>query len=178
MAEKKEKEKKDLKKKGRAKPEKISLSKKEYLLLKEKADGLVKCTDSLLRLRAEFENNRKRLQKEKKDFAEYANYELIKQLLPILDNFGHALQNLNKHNEKEIKGIEIIYNQFRNILGKEGLERIKTKGEKFDPRIHHAVMQEESNEHPENTIIEEMQAGYTFKGRLIRAAMVKVSKIC
>ncbi len=137
---------------------------------------LAECNDSLLRLRAEFENSRKRLDKEKAEFAKYANYELIKQLLPALDNFEHALKNLAKHDKKLLKGIEIIYNQFRDILGKEGLEKIKSEGEKFDPQVHHAVMQIESNEHLEDTVIEEIQPGYRFRGRLVRPALVKVSK--
>ncbi|MCD6093391.1 MAG: nucleotide exchange factor GrpE [Candidatus Omnitrophica bacterium] len=155
-----EEKKKDIKRKKR-----VSLSKK-----------LAECTDSLLRLRAEFENSRKRLEREKAEFVKYANYELIRELLVVLDNFEHALKSLGGHDKKVVEGIEIIYNQFRNILEKEGLERIKTKGEKFDPRIHHAVMQEESSEHSEDTVIEEIQPGYRFRGKLIRAAMVKVAK--
>lgn len=147
------------------KKKKVPLSKK-----------LAECNDSLLRLRAEFENSRKRLEREKEEFAKYANYGLIEQLLLVLDNFEHALNNLSKHDKKLTKGIEIIYNQFKNILEKQGLERIKSQGEKFDPQIHHAMLQEDSNKHPEDTVIEEIQPGYRFKGRLIRAALVKVAK--
>ncbi|MCK4859699.1 MAG: nucleotide exchange factor GrpE [Candidatus Omnitrophica bacterium] len=169
----KEKEKKQKIKKEK---QQVFLSKEEYSVLEEKADKLIECNNSLLRLRAEFENNRKRLEKEKEEFVRYANCGLIEQLLPVLDNFEHGLKNLSKHDKKVATGIEIIYNQLMGVLEKEGLERLKAKGEKFDPQIHHAVMQEESEEHCEETIIEEMQKGYRLKGKLIRPAMVKVGK--
>lgn len=158
-------------KKGK-KPEKKKETTKKVSLSKK----LAECTDSLLRLRAEFENSRKRLEKEKEEFVRYANYELIEQLLSVLDNFKQGLKNLSEHDKKLLKGIEIIYNQFRSILEKQGLERIKSKGEKFDPQIHHAVLQVDSDKHSEDIVIEEMQPGYKFKGKLVRAALVKVAK--
>ncbi|RKY39120.1 MAG: nucleotide exchange factor GrpE [Candidatus Omnitrophota bacterium] len=179
MSEKAQKEEK--KDKGRGKKrsvsaKKVSLPVQEYTLLKEKAEKAEEYKDSLLRLRAEFENAHKRLEKEKEEFKEFASLEVISKLLPVLDNFEHALRDLKERDKKVREGVEIIYNQLKTVLKKEGLERVKSKGEKFNPEIHYALMQEESDTYPENAIIEEMQAGYKFKGKLIRPAMVKVSK--
>lgn len=126
----------------------------------------------LQRLQAEFENFKKRNTNDNVRFAKLANKELIKHLLPILDNFQLAFQN--KDSKEFIKGMELIYSNFYSILEENGLKKIETKG-KFDPYKHEVLLTEESKEQPE-TILEELQSGFTLNGEVIRNAKVKVSK--
>ncbi|HBT20317.1 MAG TPA: nucleotide exchange factor GrpE [Peptococcaceae bacterium] len=132
----------------------------------------------LRRLQADFDNYRKRTQKEKEEMAEHAGSELIKKLLPVLDNFERALKVEDDFitGEGSFKeGIEMIYNQLKNILNEAGVEVIKTVGEQFDPTKHEAIARVESADHEDNTIIEEIRKGYKIKDKIIRPAMVKVA---
>ncbi len=126
----------------------------------------------LQRLQAEFENYQKRNAADTQRFAKLANKELIKHLLPILDNFQLAFQN--KESKEFIKGMELIYSNFYSILEENGLKKIDTKG-KFDPYKHEVLLTEESKEEPE-TILEELQPGFTLNGEIIRNAKVKIAK--
>ncbi len=132
----------------------------------------------LQRLAADFENYRKRVEKEREDFVKFSKEDLIYEFLPILDNFEMALHHVKNTTEpkKIIEGIELIERQFHNILKKEGLEVIETKGKKLDPYIHEAIMHEETNKHPEEFIVEELRKGYILGGKVIRPAQVKVAK--
>ncbi|SES66588.1 molecular chaperone GrpE [Anaerobranca gottschalkii DSM 13577] len=136
----------------------------------------------LQRLQADFENFRKRMTKEKTEILNFANADLVTALLPVLDNFQRALsgqeKNLDKNGEylKFLEGIQMIYRQFKDILEKEGLKEIDCLDKPFDPNFHEAIMQVEDIDKPENTVVEVLQTGYTFKDKLIRPAMVKVSK--
>jgi molecular chaperone GrpE len=130
--------------------------------------------DILQRLQAEFENYRKRTEKEREELTKYGNKELIVKLLPVVDNFELAFNN-QKDKENFIKGIELIYAQFNEILEKEGVQKIKVLGEKFNPELHEALLQETSDK-PEGTVTEELQSGYKFHDKVIRFAKVKVSK--
>lgn len=145
---------------------------------KAKKEELVKqineYTELLQRLQAEFENYRKRTEKEKEDTIRYGNKDFIIKLLPIIDNFELALNN-QKDKEQFTKGIELIYAEFNDILEKEGICKMKVIGEKFNPEVHEALLQEESNKE-EGTVIEELQSGYKFHDKTIRIAKVKVSK--
>ncbi|MDD5331564.1 MAG: nucleotide exchange factor GrpE [Candidatus Nanoarchaeia archaeon] len=129
--------------------------------------------DILQRLQAEFENYRKRTEKEREDIIKYGNQELIIKLLPIVDSFELALNN-RKDKDQFVKGIELIYSQFTDTLEKEGVKKIKVLGEKFNPNIHEALLQEHSDK-PEGTIIEELQSGYVLNNKVIRFAKVKLS---
>ena len=126
----------------------------------------------LQRLQAEFENYKKRNENDNAKFIKLANKELIKQLLPILDNFQLAFQN--KDSKEFVKGMELIYSNFFSILEENGLKKIDCKG-KFDPYKHEVLLTEKSKQEPE-TILEELQSGFTLNGEVIRNAKVKVSK--
>lgn len=136
----------------------------------EKAELL----DQLKRAQAEFQNFRKRVERERVEFAEYAGTETMRALLPILDDFERSLK-AESADKEYAKGIELIYSRFYESLKKMGLEPIISAGQPFDPHVHHAVEMVETDEAPDHTVLEEYQRGYNFKGRLLRAAMVKVA---
>lgn len=139
-------------------------------LAMEKAD----LQDRLLRRQAEFDNFRKRAERERMEWAEFAGTETVKAILPIADDFERALKG-ECADKEYVRGMELIYQRLVEVLKKQGLEPIESAGQKFDPNVHHAVNKEQSDEHEEDTILEEYQKGYNFKGRLLRPAMVKVS---
>lgn len=130
--------------------------------------------DRYLRLQAEFQNARRRAEKDRAEFAEYAATEAIRALLPILDDFERALKMETAGNEYA-KGMELIYQRLFESLKKLGLEPIASVGRAFDPHVHHAIEMVESDETADNTVIDEYQRGYNFKGRLLRPAMVRVA---
>lgn len=131
-------------------------------------------TETLQRVQAEFENYKKRVDKEKQEFCDYAKEDLIRKLLPLIDNFELALKH--KKSDKEFhKGVELIYAQLITILENEGLKPIKALNEKFDPYKHEALLAEKSSKE-ENTILEELQKGYLLKDKVIRPSKVKVSR--
>lgn len=132
--------------------------------------------DQLLRKQAEFENFRKRTEKEKAEFTRYANFEIARELLPVLDGFERALKvEAVEAVDGFKKGMELVYKQLLDALQKAGLKPIEAVGHKFDPHFHQAVVHEERHDVEENIVIEEFRRGYLFQGRLLRAAMVKVA---
>jgi len=133
--------------------------------------------DLVMRRQAEFENFRKRVQREQMEFAEYSSMEAVRALLPSLDDFERALKAAPEGPESSefVKGIELVYQRLLESLKKLGLEPIETVNQKFDPHSHHAVEMVENSEVEDHTILDEYQRGYNFKGRLLRPAMVKVS---
>ncbi len=134
--------------------------------------------DRCLRLSAEFENQRKRVQKEKEEFVKYANEKLIIELIDIMESLERGLENAkgSSNKEKLILGMELIYKQFKNVLEKNGLVPIKALGEKFDPYMHEAMMQTLSDDNEEGTILEEFARGYMLNNKVIRYSKVRVSK--
>ncbi|HEV2201105.1 MAG TPA: nucleotide exchange factor GrpE [Bryobacteraceae bacterium] len=130
--------------------------------------------DRYVRLQAEFQNSRKRAERDRAEFAEYASTEAVRALLPILDDFERALK-LEGAGKEYAKGMELIYQRLFESLKRLGLEPIVSAGQAFDPHVHHAVEMVESEEAAGNTVIDEYQRGYNFKGRLLRPAMVKVA---
>jgi molecular chaperone GrpE len=130
----------------------------------------------LARLQADYENFRRRTRLEKEDLCKYASEQLVLKLLPVLDNFERALEAEGDSLKDYKSGVEMIYRQFQDVLSLEGVEAIPAVGEPFDPVKHEAVFREESEEYPENTIIEELRRGYVLKDKVIRPSMVKVSK--
>jgi molecular chaperone GrpE len=168
------------KKQTETKEEKIiSLKEPEYLKLKEEADKAKVYWDRLLRLQAEFENMRKRQEKEKQDFVKFANEGIILELLNILDDLERTVELAQtKHEDLPafLKGVEIILAHLYEMLKEYGVKPIEAQGKLFDPHYHEALMQAENKELPENTIIEELQKGYLLNDRVIRTSKVKVSK--
>ncbi|MGM8213510.1 nucleotide exchange factor GrpE [Virgibacillus sp. W0430] len=153
----------------------------ELELLHQKLDSLEKEKDSvndrLLRLQAEYENFKKRSEREKAAERKYKSQDLADALLPAIDNFERALKiEVNDDNRNLFEGITMVYNQLQEAFKAQGIEKIKTVDEPFDPNLHHAVMQVEEEGKESNTIVEELQAGYILNDRVIRPAMVKVNK--
>ena len=131
--------------------------------------------DRLLRRQAEFENFRRRNERDRSEFLQYAGMEIVREILPILDDFERA-QKTECSDESYRKGIELIYQRLVDTLTKIGLEPIEVgAGTEFDPNLHQAVVRLETDEAADNTILEEFQRGYNFKGKLLRPAMVKVA---
>lgn len=131
----------------------------------------------LERLQADFENYKKRQEKKKKEFIEFANEELLNDLLSVVDNLERALDSTkNEKNAKAIKeGIKNTLKGFYNILKKEGVMPMKSVGHRFDPYRHQAVMKTETDKHSEDIVTEEFQKGYYMKSKILRPAMVKVA---
>ncbi len=130
--------------------------------------------DQILRQRAEFENFRRRVTKEKEELREYASIETIQPLLAIVDDFERALA-VECVDANFAKGMDLIYQRLTDALKKIGVEQLEVVGTAFDPNLHHAIDLVKTADVPENTVLEALQAGYTFKGKLIRPAIVKVA---
>ena len=135
--------------------------------------------EQYLRTLADFENTKKRLHREKEEFVRYASETVVRELLPVIDSLDQALVAVDKQADPQavIKGVHLIYRQLLGVLDREGVKRIPTVGEPFDPHKHEAVAQADAADGAsENTIVEEVQVGYTMHGKVIRPAMVKVAK--
>jgi|SRR3989344_4649319 len=144
-------------------------------IIEEKDRQLAEYVEHLQRLQADFENFQKRVEKERRELVDLANAKLISQILPVLDNFEKALETVEAKVEKNVKGgINMIFNDLNSTLKKEGLEAIKAKGELFDPFKHDVIDVVEGDK--EDHIVDELQKGYTFKGKVLRASKVRVSK--
>jgi len=133
--------------------------------------------DHLLRLQADFDNYRKRTQKEKVELIKYASERVVGELLPVLDNFERAASSakVNPDFTAFSQGVDMIFRQLQTALSKEGLKVMEAIGQPFDPNLHEAVLRVDSEEHPENTVVEEIQKGYYLKEKVLRPCMVKVS---
>lgn len=143
---------------------------------KQLAEENAQLVDQLLRKQAEVENFRKRMEREKSEFLRFANLEIVRDLLPVLDGFERALKvETTGEMESFRKGMELVYKQLMDGLQRTGLSPIDSVGTPFDPNFHQAVVHEERDDLVENLVIEEYQRGYLFQGRLLRAAMVKVA---
>jgi len=139
-------------------------------LLKEKEE----LVELLRRRQAEFDNFRKRAEREKAEVLEFAHSDSVRAILPILDDFERALRT-ETADKVYARGMQMIYQRLGDALKKLGLETITTKGQKFNPHLHHAVDMVETGDVEEQTILDEYQPGYNFRGRLLRPAMVKVA---
>lgn len=157
----------------------VSIEESEYLELKEGADKAKEYWERLLRLQADFDNTRKRLEREKQDFVKFANEGIIAELLNILDDLERAVDLAqSKHQDLAafLKGVEMILAHLYEMLKEYGVKPIEAEGKIFDPHYHEALMQAEDKDAPEHTVLEEMQKGYLLNDRVIRTAKVKVSK--
>lgn len=130
--------------------------------------------DRLLRRQADFDNFRKRAERDRSDFLQYAGMEFAREILPIVDDFDRALK-IETTDANYAKGVELINGRMHETLKKMGLEPMDTVGKTFDPNLHQAVERVETGEAEDQTILAEFQKGYTFKGKLLRPAMVKVA---
>lgn len=145
------------------------------LQLEKKDKEIAELTDRLLRLQADFINYKNRVEKEKETIFSYATEDLMNQILPILDNFERAIENIDLDNGFQ-QGVKMIYDQLLETLNNNGLKEIKCLGECFDPNFHHAVFMEEVENSEEGTILDVLQKGYMLKDKVIRPSMVKVAK--
>ena len=130
--------------------------------------------DMVLRRTAEFDNYRRRTEKERADYQQYAGMETVREMLPVLDDFERALRT-DCASPDYAKGVEMIHNRMFEALKKLGLEPMVTAGARFDPHLHQAIERVETTEAEDGTILGEFQRGYFYKGKLLRAAMVKVA---
>jgi len=157
----------------------------DYLLELEK--GKNNCLQELLqifvdqyqRVSADYANFQKRAPKQIADTIAYEKEKIIKTLLPALDNFEHTLQKAHSTKDIEVfvKGVQIVYDQMLDILKSHGVEQIRASGEKFDPALHQAMMQQAEPEQEEDIVLEEFQTGYKLNGRVIRPSKVIVNKL-
>ena len=144
--------------------------------LKKKDVELVEQKSDFLREKADLENFRKRLVKEKADAVQFANERLLKELVEIDDNMNRALNTPNTSLESLKEGVEMIQKQFATFLKNQKVEPVEAIGKPFDPSLHEVMTQLESEEHEENTVIQEYSTGYTLNGRILRSAKVVISK--
>ena len=133
--------------------------------------------DHLQRLQAEFDNYKKRVDREKAELIEYASAELVSELIDIMENLERGVVSAKESGDIDsiVKGMEMVSTQLMDILGSRGLKPIEAVGKKFDPHYHEAMMMTPTDEYPYNTVIEEFQQGYMIKNKVIRYSKVRVS---
>lgn len=134
--------------------------------------------DQHLRAIADFQNTRRRIEEGKNEAIQFANREVILGLLPVLDNFERALAAAEKSQSYEalMGGVALTLRQLQDFLKKNGVEPIAAQGQEFDPNFHEAVARVDDGDHPENSVVEELQRGYTMHNRVLRPSMVKVAR--
>ena len=130
--------------------------------------------DRLLRLRAEFDNARRRFEQQRSEYIQFAAMDLVREILPVLDDFERARQ-VETTDSNYAKGVTLIYQRLYENLKKMGLAPMETAGQRFDPNLHQAVERVPSESEDDQAILGEFQKGYLFKGKLLRPAMVKVA---
>lgn len=172
--------------KHRAKHEKHEIDKHEKkieeleLQLAEKTNAIEEMKDKWLRASADFDNYRKRIIKEKTEWRDFAQEEIIEELLPVLDNFDRALvamlTSIPNDHVAFAEGMKLVHKQLIDILTQHKVTVIDCVGKPFDPHFHEAVMTIQTSDYPEDTVVEEIQKGYMHYDKVIRPAMVKVSK--
>jgi molecular chaperone GrpE len=147
--------------------------------LDQKNREAAEANEKYLRAYADFENYRKRMQRDQAEFRKYANEQMALELLTVLDHLGLALKHACDAPEKSEglqQGVEMVFKQFRDVLEKFGIKTFKAVGEPFDPALHDAMMQVETGEVPENTVVQVFQDGYLYHEKVLRHAKVGVSK--
>lgn len=158
--------------------DKVTISLKEYEELKARATAGDIHYDKYVRAHAEFENAKKRMERDKQDSLRYANDSLLFQFLPIIDNLEMAEAHIKEAKDFNAvrEGVDMIQIQIQKFLKDLGIEKIKTVGEKFDPHMHEAMEVEESADKEDGLIVSELKPGYRINGRLLRPASVKITK--
>ncbi len=176
--DKKSKKKHDESVEERLTSEPTEAEKHESVMQPEKTTDVAKkladYTHMLQQLQADFENFKKRTEKEKTETGKYASAPVMIKLLPVMDSFEMALKNKNSDPEKFAKGMELVYAQLYSVLKGEGLTKIDAVGQKFDPYVHEVLMQEQSEK--DGIILEEFQKGYKFKDKILRHSKVKIGR--
>jgi len=170
----KEEEKKEIKEINAKKSEQKNKENEKITLLEIEKNELY---DNYLRLRADFENYKKRTEKDKSEAYVRVLEDIFSKLLPVLDNFERAIEIESDDAQAIIGGVKMVYTQFAELLKKEGLQMIEAENKLFDPQYHHAVMTECDESKEDNVITMILQNGYMLKERVIRPAMVKVNKL-
>lgn len=160
-----------------AEGETVTLSAQEHENLLKRLNDLEQLKERLMVSAADFENAKKRLSRERDEFVKFSQENLIKDILPVMDNFDRALSHAGDANEKNLKsivaGVQMVQKQLAEILKSQGLKKILTIGETFDPHRHEAVSFAHEDG-PDDIIVDEVQSGYTLHDRLLRAAKVRV----
>ncbi len=147
--------------------------------LEQKTREAAEAQDRYLRTYADFENYRKRMQRDTADFRKYANEQLASELLSVVDHLGLALKHADEspQNAQGLReGVELVHRQFRDVLEKAGVKPFASQGQPFDPARHDALMQVETADLPENTVAQVMQEGYLYHDKVLRHAKVAVAK--
>jgi len=173
--ESKKKELESVQKKLSSAEEKIKYLEKDLASADKEAEEYL---DYLKRLKAEFENYKKRMAKERESMRKLAVEDLIKQLLPVMDNLERAIISAGQSKDicALVEGVKMTLEELRGVLKRQGLQEIKAEGEEFNPYLHEAVMQVELDKFPDNLVVEEMRKGYKLNDKVLRPAMVKVNK--
>ncbi len=157
----------------------ITLTEAEYLELKQKSDKATENWDRMLRMQADFDNSRKRWERDKQEYIRFAQEEILANLLSIVDDFERSLKVAPTRIEDLAvfaKGIEMIFSHLQELIKKNGVTPMNAKGKLFDPNLHEALLMTENDDLPENTVIEELQKGYFLHNRVLRVARVQLSK--
>ncbi len=146
--------------------------------LEVQVETLKSRNDQLMRVAADFENYKRRQEREREEMAKYAGQQVVANLLPVLDNFERALQAQNAQDPARfVEGIQMIQKQLNEVLTKASVEVVEAVGQPFNPEFHEAIASEVNDEVEDETVLEEFQKGYIMHGRLIRPSIVKVSKV-
>jgi molecular chaperone GrpE len=157
----------------------VTIKVAEYERLKADAVKAQENWDKLVRFQADFENARKRWERDRSEFSRFANEDVLCDILTIVDELERSVELSQEKHEDHfafLKGVSMILAHLHDLLKKNGVVCISAKGKNFDPNYHEALMQVEKDELPENTVVEEMQKGYTLNDKVIRTAKVQVSK--
>ncbi len=153
----------------------VTIAENEYADLKSKEKEI---SEKILRLQADFDNSKKRLERDRIEFIKYANDQIIGELIPFVDDFQRAFSAADTTKDFNVlhKGVEMILKHLLDLLERKGVTVIEAEGKPFNPAFHEALLQVESDQYPENTVVEELQKGYLLNNRVLRTAKVKVSK--
>jgi len=159
------------------KDKKVKISEQELHQLQAKAQELATVKDTLLRRMADFENAKKRLEREKDDYHKFANEKIIQAFLPVLDNLDRALAHRTNDVTADslLAGIDLIKKQIDDILKSFGLRKVETVGKLFDPHMHEAMGTVSTDAYPPDSVVEEIQPGYFLKDKLLRPAWVRIA---
>jgi len=145
--------------------------------LEELREKIQTLEDKLLRKAAEFENYKRRTENDQLNLLKYSAESFILKILPVYDDLNRSVNHLDESNDKSIKeGLQLVFDKFTKILDEQGVQKIDAKGKEFDVDYHEALMQQPSKDFPSNTILEEVEAGYTYKDKVIRHSKVIVSQ--
>jgi len=157
----------------------ITMPEAEYLELRQKAEKAAEYWDRILRMQAEFENSRKRWERDKQEFLRFAQEDILSGILSLVDDFERSLKATPTKCEdlpNFIKGIEMMFVHFQELMKKHGVTPMLAKGKLFDPNYHEALMVVENDDVPEHTVLEELQKGYLLHNRVLRIAKVQISR--